>query len=140
MTSPSHSISVLPGVFEVDPDRSELWNRGAYIVRGPAHCGACHTPRNVLGATKVEQALHGADDLPGGDDAPAITEEALQKNGWTRSDLAFALRTGLKPDGDSFGGSMGEVMRESTRFLSDQDLQAIATYLLPNQRTAKAQR
>jgi mono/diheme cytochrome c family protein len=129
-----------PGVFEGDSDRSPLWNRGAYIVEGPAHCGACHTPRNVLGAREAERALHGAEGLPGGDDSPPITEAALRKNGWSRSDLAFALRTGLKPDGDSFGGSMGEVVRDSTRFLSDQDLQAIATYLLPGQQTAETER
>lgn len=125
-----------PGVFETDPARDELWNRGAYLVTGPGHCGACHTPRNFLGARDIEEALHGADGLPGGDDAPAITEDALRDEGWSRSDIAFALRTGLKPDGDSFGGSMGEVVRDGTQFLSDRDLKAIAAYLMPNVQTA----
>lgn len=125
-----------PGSFEPDPGRDELWNRGAYLVTGPAHCGACHTPRNPLGARNVEEALHGADRLPGGGKSPPITEEALRHDGWSRRDLVFALRTGLKPDGDSMGGSMGEVVREGTRFLSDEDLMAIATYLLPNEEQA----
>lgn len=128
-----------PGRFAPDPERDEIWNRGAYIVRGPAHCGACHTPRNLLGARDVEQALHGADDLPGGDDSPPITEEALREEGWTRLDLVFALRTGLMPDGDSFSGTMGEVVRDGTRFLAERDLQAIAAYLLPDGQTAEAE-
>ena len=38
------------GVFEPDPAKDETWNRGAYLAEGLAHCGACHTPRNALGA------------------------------------------------------------------------------------------
>ena len=51
--------------------------------------------------------------------------------GWTREDLVFALEVGLLPDGDAFGGSMGEVVEDGTSHLSAEDLQAIAEYLLP---------
>ena len=44
--------------------------------------------------------------------------------------LKYALKTGILPDGDIFGGSMGEVVRDGTSFMSDEDLTAIATYLL----------
>ncbi len=116
--------------FEVNPDKSEAWNRGKFIVTGPAHCGACHTPRNFAGAREVEEFLHGAKDLPGGGASPPITTAALTKGNWTLEDLAYALKSGILPDGDVFGGSMAEVVRDGTSFLIDDDLTAIATYLM----------
>ncbi len=116
--------------FEADKSKSELWNRGKYIVEGPAHCGACHTPRNIAGARDNNRKFDGATGLPEGGKSPAISKEKLKKNGWTINKLKYALKTGVMPDGDVFGGSMGEVVRDGTRYLSDQDLTAIATYLL----------
>lgn len=118
------------GGASIDTSKSETWNRGKFIVEGPAHCGACHTPRNFAGAREIESQLHGTDDLPDGGKSPPITAEALRKNGWTHKDIIYALKTGLMPDGDAFGGSMGEVVRDGTSFLTDEDLKAIATYLL----------
>ncbi len=116
--------------FETNPEKSDDWNRGKFIVTGPAHCGACHTPRNFAGAREVEEFLHGARDLPGGGKSPPITTEALREGGWTVSDLSYALKSGVLPDGDVFGGTMAEVVRDGTGFLADEDLTAIATYLL----------
>ncbi len=116
--------------FVPDPEKSEKWNRGKFIVQGPAHCGACHTPRNFAGARQAELALHGADGLPDGGKSPPITAVALRNKGWTTKGLAYALRSGVLPDGDAFGGSMGEVVRDGTRFLQQDDLDAIAAYLL----------
>lgn len=113
-----------------DPSRSKAWNRGRFIVKGPAHCGACHTPRNVAGARDAELALHGSDDLPGGGKSPPITTDALKREGWTVKGLVYALKTGLTPKGDVFGGTMGEVVRDGTAFLTDEDLNATAIYLL----------
>jgi len=121
--------------FQDNPARSEAWNRGEYIVTGPAHCGACHTPRNPLGAGEAELALHGAGDLPGGERSPPITPSALLERGWTENNLAFGLRFGTKPNGDVLGGSMGEVIRDGTSWLTDEDLRAIAHYLLNNNDT-----
>ncbi len=121
-----------PGRFQPDPTRDDVWNRGAYIVKGPAHCGACHTPRNLMGARKTSLVLHGSDELPGGGESPPITTEALKSNNWKRADIVWALRTGNMPDGDVFGGSMAEVVRDETQFLTDADLNAIASYLLPD--------
>lgn len=121
--------------FEDDPSRSDAWNRGRYIVEGPAHCGACHTPRNLLGAGDAEEALHGAGGLPGGERSPPITPAALGERGWTKNNLAFGLRFGTKPNGDVLGGSMGEVIRDGTSWLTDDDLRAIAHYLLNNDET-----
>lgn len=116
--------------FETDTSKSDAWNRGKFVVTGPAHCGACHTPRNFAGAREVEEFLHGAEELPGGGSSPPITTKALTKAGWTIDDLAYALKSGIQPDGDVFGGSMAEVVRDGTSFLSDDDLKAIATYLM----------
>ncbi|MEP4378493.1 MAG: cytochrome c [Alphaproteobacteria bacterium] len=118
-----------------NPARNDLWNRGKYIVTGPAHCGACHTPRNPLGARDAEQALHGTGGLPGDERSPPITPEALLKKGWTERNLAFGLRFGTKPNGDVLGGSMGEVIRDGTSWLTNEDLRAIAFYLLNNNDT-----
>ncbi len=118
------------GSFSLDPEKSDQWNRGKYIVRGAAHCGACHTPRNFAGARQAEFALHGSDGLPDGGKSPPITAQALNEGGWTVNNLAYALRTGVMPDGDAFGGSMGEVVRDGTQYLSQQDREAIATFLL----------
>lgn len=126
------SLFLDPQPFQPDPARSDLWNRGKFLVEGPTHCGACHTPRNLLGARQAELYLHGADKLPDGGKAPPITSVSLKKNGWTVSSLSFALQTGVMPDGDVFGGSMGDVVRDGTAFLSEEDRNAIATYLLEN--------
>lgn len=120
--------------FQPDTDKSELWNRGKFIVEGPAHCGACHTPRNIAGARQAELRLHGAEGLPDGGKSPPITASQLKGKGWTVNSLKYALKTGVLPDGDAFGGSMGEVVRDGTSFLSDADLTAIATYLLNEER------
>ncbi len=113
-----------------EPDRSEAYNRGKWLVRGVAHCGACHTDRNILGGRDTTRALSGADSLPGGGSAPAITSAALKEAGWSISDLSFALKSGVMPDGDTFGGGMGEVVRDSTAWLSPDDRRAMALYLL----------
>ena len=110
-------------------EKSKAWNRGRYLANGPAHCGACHTPRNLLGGRKTKQQYEGGKG-PGGEKIPAITIEALKAGKWSKDDLIYAMRTGVKPDGDVFGGSMGEVVSDATRFWSDQDLDAIATYIM----------
>lgn len=113
-----------------EEERSDAWNRGKWLVNGLAHCGACHTDRNFLGGRDKETALAGSDDLPEDGKAPAITTAALKTAGWTPTDLAFALRSGVKPDGDTFGGGMGEVVRDGTAWLRENDQRAIALYLL----------
>ncbi|SEM80839.1 c-type cytochrome [Palleronia pelagia] len=112
------------------PGRSEAWNRGRELVRGAAHCGACHTPRNLAGGRDLGAVFAGNPALPGEGKAPSIRPGALAEGGWTVSSLSYALKSGLTPSGDAFGGSMAEVVREGTRFLSDADRDAMATYLL----------
>ncbi|MDN3720517.1 hypothetical protein QW131_17870 [Roseibium salinum] len=80
----------------------------------------------------MQFAFHGAEGLPDGGKSPPITSETLKQNGWTIASLKYALQTGITPDGDVFGGTMGEVVRDGTAFLSDEDREAVATFLLEN--------
>jgi len=125
-----------PGRYVPDPSRSVQWNRGRYLVTGPGHCGACHTPRNLFGAPDAARRLQGTAKGAHQEKVPAITGEALRKGGWTKETLVFSLRTGSKPDGDVFSGSMGDVVRDGTRWLSDADLNAISDYLMSVQNGA----
>lgn len=118
-----------PAPLEPDPGRSDVWNRGRYLAEGPAHCGACHTPRNLLGGRNTGQRFAGG-KASGNETVPAITAAALGARGWTVDDLSYALQTGIMPDGDVFGGSMAEVVRDGTRFWTPDDRTAIATYLM----------
>ncbi len=119
-----------PGAFKTDPSKTDILNRGKYIVNGPAHCVACHSPMNAFGGRDFGHDLEGNSNGPNGEKVPAINAESLKKNGWTKDDIVFALRTAATPKGDALGGSMGEVIRDSTAWLSDSDLKAIAEYLL----------
>lgn len=119
--------------FVPDPTRSGAWNRGAYIVSGPGHCGECHTPRGALGGLDTSRPLQGNPHGGRNEKVPGLTAGPggdLEK--WTRIDLALALSNGLAPDGDSLGGSMGDVVNFATRFLSPGDRDAVIAYLLGN--------
>ena len=119
-----------PFVYREEPQRSVSWNRGRYLVLGPAHCGACHTPRNALGGLVSDQSLAGDPVMQDGGRSPSLTWKDLTARGWTTESLVSALRTGVLPDGDTFGGSMAEVVHGSTGFLLTQHLEDMAAYLL----------
>jgi len=119
-----------PGPLKLDRSRSEAWNRGAYLVKGPSHCVECHTPRNALGGLESDRPLAGSTSGPGGEKVPGLTPDSKDFGTWSRGDLVFALRFGLMPNGDSFSGAMGEVVRDGTAYFTDDDLHAIAEYLI----------
>lgn len=119
-----------PERFRSSQEKGDLYNRGAFLVEAAGHCAACHTPRNFLGALKESEQFAGSSDLPGGGTSPAIHAEALKARGWDVDSLAYALNTGVTPEGDVLGSSMGEVIQQGTSFLSERDRRAIATYLL----------
>jgi mono/diheme cytochrome c family protein len=119
------------GPFVPDPDKSADWNRGAYIVTGPAHCGECHSPRNFFGAVDDSQALVGTTAGPDGKAVPGITQHDKRGiGGWSKGDIAYFLDSGLLPDGDFIGGSMAEVIEYSASHWTDADREAVAEYLL----------
>jgi mono/diheme cytochrome c family protein len=118
-----------PGPFRPTPDRSEAYNRGAYLVTALAHCGECHTPRNWFGATEPDRFLAGNPHGPNGKPVPNITPDPQTGIGdWTEEDIATLLKTGQTPEFDFVGGAMGEVVRNTSR-LDDEDRRAIAVYL-----------
>ena len=116
--------------FEPEPDRSEDWNRGAYLVRHLGHCGECHTPRNGLGKLLVDRELSGNPNGPDGEKIPDITTNPETGIGrWSIDEIDFFLQLGMLPDGDFVGSMMSEVIDDNTGKLTADDRRAIAIYL-----------
>jgi len=116
-----------PGIIMPDQSKSGAWNRGRYLVEGLAHCGACHTPKNIFGADKRGQPFGGG--LVAGMFAPRL--DGAERSGlksWSVEDIAEYLQSGR--NGRSHAGPlMSEVVVNSTSLMSDADIRAIATYL-----------
>jgi mono/diheme cytochrome c family protein len=118
-----------PGVYEAEADKSAQWNRGAYLVRGLGHCIACHSSRNVLGATSGELELGGG-LIPLQDwYAPSLASAAeAGVADWKTEQIVQLLKTGVSQHG-SVMGPMAEVVFRSTQYLGDEDLTAMAVFL-----------
>ncbi len=116
-----------PGIFQPDQQKSAEWNRGGYLVEGVAHCGACHTPKNLLGADRRSQPYGGG--LVQGWFAPRL--DSAERSGlksWSVDDIVEYLQSGR--NGRSLAGNlMAEVVVSSTSKMSDADVRAIAVYL-----------
>lgn len=107
--------------------RSPAWNRGSYIVEGPGHCGACHTPKNFLGGDERSHELQGY-SLDGWF-APDLTgDPARGLAAWNDTDIVSYLRTGHNRF-EAASGPMAEEVKDSSSAMRAQDLAAIATYL-----------
>ena len=117
------------GEFVADDARDDEWNRGAYLVTALAHCGECHTPRNLAGALDRDLWMAGTEDGPEGDAAPNITPAPSSGIGWLIDQLAFFLKTGTKPDWETADGVMGETVADGYKYLNDEDISAIARYI-----------
>lgn len=112
--------------FEPDPTKSEIWNRGAYLVEGLGHCSACHSPRNAVGAELKNAYLAGG--FAEGWEAPALTSLSKAPIPWSEDELYAYLRTGESRFHGVAGGPMAPVVKELSA-LSDQDIRAMAVYL-----------
>ncbi len=99
--------------------------RGRYLAEALAHCGECHTPRNILGGLERTAWLAGAPNPSGEGRTPNITSGKLE---WSQADIAEYLSSGLTPDFDTAGGAMAEVVK-NTALLSNSDRAAIAAYV-----------
>lgn len=127
-----NALFLRDGIFQPRPDRDALWNHGAYLVEGLGHCGACHTPR---GLGWNERGMEARDPL-------FLTGETLDywsapnlrgdpKTGlgaWSAADIVAFLKAGHGRRVAAYG-AMRQVVGNSTRFIDDADLAAIATYL-----------
>ena len=120
-------VNFAPSAFRPDPAKSPEWNRGAEIATGPGHCGACHTPKTVLGADRAGHAFEGG-ELENAL-APDLTANPRTGLGaWSVADITEFLHTGRNARAAA-GSSMAEVITYSTGVMTDADLRAIAIYL-----------
>lgn len=115
-----------PGRYVPDPARSQSWNRGAYLGEGLAHCSACHSPRNALGAEDPRQAYGGA--VVDGWIAPALTDANPSSQIWSEQELFAYLRSGVTDAHGSAAGPMSSVVHQGLSALPDGDIHAIAAY------------
>jgi nicotinate dehydrogenase subunit B len=116
-----------PGVYTPDPNRSDEWNRGAYLVEGLGHCGACHTSRNVFGAERAGRSyLDGG--FADGWEAPALNSLSQSPTRWDKASLYTYLRTGHSVHHGGAAGPMANVVAALAP-LPDDDIRAMATYL-----------
>ena len=116
------------GVYQVDQTKSEEWNRGAYLVQGLGHCNACHTTRNLVGASDE-------DDLAGGQImgtkwyAPSLTSSLEAGSGdWSIDEMVELLTVGIT-DRAVASGPMATIIGQSLQYLSQEDVKAMAVYL-----------
>jgi mono/diheme cytochrome c family protein len=113
--------------FQADPSQSAAWNRGAYLVGGLGHCGACHTPKDRLFADERHRAYQGG--VVGNWFAADLTPAPGEGLGaWSQADIVQFLKTGRNAF-TTAAGSMQDVVALSTSRMTDADLTAIATYL-----------
>ncbi|MDT4811014.1 Nicotinate dehydrogenase subunit B [compost metagenome] len=115
------------GEYQADPQRSEQWNRGAYLVNGLGHCSACHSPRNLMGAEKGGKAFL-AGGMVDGWEAPALNGLSRAPTPWSEGELFDYLRTGFSDKHGVAAGPMGPVVSELAT-LPEGDVRAIAHYL-----------
>jgi mono/diheme cytochrome c family protein len=114
------------GVYRPDPSRSPEWNRGAYLAEGLGHCGACHTPRNALGAEEKRRDLDGGEAQ--GWHASALTLTSPAAVPWTADQLFDYLRGGREAKHGIAAGPMTPVVHNLARVAED-DVRAIAVYV-----------
>jgi mono/diheme cytochrome c family protein len=121
------------GEYVSDPKKPAAWNRGAYLVQGLGHCGACHTPRGAVGQEKASSEQDGSHYLAGATldnwyASPLTGDPGTGLQAWSKDEIVEYLKTG-RTARVAASGVMAEVVGKSTQYLTDQDLMAIAEYL-----------
>ena len=114
------------GIYQPDGTQSAEWNRGAYLVEGLAHCGACHTPRNALGAERAGASFAGGD--VDNWSAYAINAQSSSPVPWDTAALFAYLRQGWHSDHGVARGPMAEVVSNLSS-VDESDVHAIAVYM-----------
>jgi mono/diheme cytochrome c family protein len=122
-----NALFFTPGTFRPTAGKSEEWNRGAYLAEGLGHCGACHTPKNFLGADKASERLRGY-ALQGWFASDITSDPRRGIGGWSVDEIAAYLKAGHSRT-SAANGPMSETLNLSTSHMTDVDLKAIATYL-----------
>lgn len=118
--------------YQNKPDQDALWNRGAYIVQGPGHCGSCHTPRGVAMNEKgldETSPLYLSGALLDGWYAPSLRQDHNTGLGrWSEQEIVQYLKIGRNVH-SVVTGTMTEAFNNSTQYMTDDDLAGIARYL-----------
>ncbi len=118
-----------PETWRPEPRKSEQWNRGAYLARGLGHCVECHSTRNALGSTEGGEELRGGLIPVQNWYAPPLSfADEIGPARWSAQGIVDLLKTGTSARG-SVLGPMAEVVYQSTQYLDDSDLRAMATFL-----------
>lgn len=115
------------GRYEPNKSRNAGWNRGAYLVQSLGHCGACHTPRNLAYAEKG-YTESSSSFLSGTVIDNWFAADLRKLNDWSEDDIVSFLKTGHGAGSAAFG-SMTQVVEDSTQYMDDADLKAVAYYL-----------
>ncbi|CAH2794104.1 MAG: Putative diheme cytochrome c-553 [Candidatus Burkholderia crenata] len=117
------------GEFKPDPTKSVEWNRGAYLIEGLGHCSMCHTSINPLGGPASSAAFGGGLIPLQNWYAPSLTSNKEAGLGdWDIKDINDLLKTGVSQRGTVFG-PMAEVVRNSLQYMTDEDINAMSTFL-----------
>ena len=117
------------GRYQPVAEQTAEWNRGAYLAEGLSHCGACHTPRNALGAEKKGADAHLAGAAIDGWFAPPLTAANTAPVPWSAAELHDYLRNGGTPYHGVAAGPMSNVVRQGYALLDDVDVSAVAAYI-----------
>ena len=114
--------------FAPDASKSPEWNRGAYLAEAMAHCGECHTPRNLAFALDNRKKFAGA--VAAGWHAFNITsDKATGVGGWSDADLASYLANGHANGHGTASGPMGEAVDRSFSQMTPDDIKSTVAYL-----------
>jgi mono/diheme cytochrome c family protein len=114
--------------FQPDTSKSPEWNRGAYLAEALAHCGECHTPRNIAFALNNRKKFGG--EVTGGWRAYNISEDKGSGVGaWSDDDITAYIGNGHANGHGSASGPMGEAVAESLSRLAPEDIKAIVAYV-----------
>jgi mono/diheme cytochrome c family protein len=127
------------GRYTPDPTQDAQWNRGAYLAQGLGHCGACHTPRNALGAEQRDDVMAGG-TAEGWDSPPLIAGKSWSPTPWTADELFNYLRHGVDSQHGAVAGPMSDVTH-ALQAAPEADVRALAVYfasLLVPARNGKA--
>jgi mono/diheme cytochrome c family protein len=120
------------GEVAADASKSASWNRGAYLVQVLGHCGACHTARGIAGQEEATNERDGRQYLAGATldnwHASNLTGALTGLHAWSKDEVVDFLRSGRTARAAAVG-PMAEVVKQSTQYLTNQDLIAISDYL-----------
>lgn len=112
--------------FRPDPSKDAEWNEGAYLVEGLGHCGACHSPRNFMGARTTPAYGGGSAE---GWYAPPLNKDNLSQQPWSKVELVVYLMDGWHARHGMAAGSMTPVV-DALHKQNEIDVFAIAAYVL----------